>query len=496
MGSDFPRNFLFHSAISRGAAKRRATSPPRGNSERGRARRIIWRTTARGAKCARTPGAVCAETASARRGGRVGRGGWGSAGGFIRGKHGAGERVADDVGRGEAVGCDAGDAAESADGVGEAGFAVGEVYLGVVSGDDDFGVGAEAGEEHFDLGGGGVLGFVQDDEGAFQGEAAHEGEGDNLNGAASGFCHAALGFGASQQAAEGFVQGAEVGVDFLLHVAGEESQLFASGFNGGSGEDEARGFAASDGLQCGGDRQVGFADAGGSGADGQVVGANLFQIFALSGVAGREFFWGARGADAAVGGGGEVGVGVGAEGECGFVFGVTLSVAGNFGPFATLDCVHSVASLHFHPFDGALFCFAVHGFGDADLDIAGDNHAVGAGVKGAQGFGRGAGGGGGSGEAEFCSASADVHGEGAGQAGDVVVHGAAQVGQAGVVRRRQVQLHNFHWSGFFHFGFGFQDGRSPIRVRPATHSVIRTSQNSPVFAGPGKTTGRLFEARP
>ena len=226
------------------------------------------------------------------------------------------------------------------------------------------------------------------------------------------------------------------------------------------------------------------------------MGANLFQIFALSGVAGGEFFRRARGAGAAVGGGGEVGVGVRAESEGGFVFGVTLSVAGNFGPFATLDCVHSVSSLHFHPFDGALFCFAVHGFGDADLDIAGDNHAVGAGVKGAQGFGRGAGGGGGSGEAEFCSASADVHGEGAGQAGDVVVHGAAQVGQAGVVRRRQVQLHNFHWSGFFHFGFGFQDGRSPIRVRPATHSVIRTSQNSPVFAGPGKTTGRLFEARP
>ena len=394
------------------------------------------------------------------------------------------------------MGCDAGDAAESADGVGEAGFAVGEVYLGVVSGDDDFGVGAEAGEEHFDLGGGGVLGFVQNDEGAFQGEAAHECEGDNLNGAASGFCHAALGFGASQQTAEGFVQGAEVGVDFLLHVAGEESQFFASGFNGGSGEDEARGFAASDGLQSGGDRKVGFADAGGSGADGQVVGANLFQIFALSGVAGGEFFWGARGARAAVGGGGEVGVGVGAESECGFVFGVNFSVAGNFGPFATLDSVGTLHSLHFHPSDRALFCFAVHGFGDADLDIAGDNHAVGAGVEGAQGFGRGAGGGGGSGEAKLCSASADVHGEGAGQAGDVVVHGAAQVGQAGVVRRRQVQLHNLHWSGFFHFGFRFQDGRSPSRVRPATHSVIRTSQNSPVFAGPGKTTGRLFEARP
>ena len=77
------------------------------------------------------------------------------------------ERMADDVFFVEAVDGDAVDVVEDIQGVFEAGGSVAaEVCLGEVAGDDGFGLESKAGEEHFHLFDGGILCFVENDEGA------------------------------------------------------------------------------------------------------------------------------------------------------------------------------------------------------------------------------------------------------------------------------------------------------------------------------------------
>ena len=117
----------------------------------------------------------------------------------------------------------------------QAGTPPGDVDLGDVAGDDRLGVEAHAGEEHLHLLDGGVLGLVDDDEGVVEGAAAHEGQGRDLD-------HVALEelvdlFGI-EQVVEGVVERAQVGVDLLLEVAGQEAEPLA-GLDRGTGEDDA-----------------------------------------------------------------------------------------------------------------------------------------------------------------------------------------------------------------------------------------------------------------
>ncbi len=58
-----------------------------------------------------------------------------------------------------------------------------EVNLGGVSGHDELGAGAHAGEEHLELSQVGVLSLVQNDAGFVQGAAAHIRQRGNLDGA-------------------------------------------------------------------------------------------------------------------------------------------------------------------------------------------------------------------------------------------------------------------------------------------------------------------------
>ena len=58
--------------------------------------------------------------------------------------------------------------------------AVGKIDLGRISRDDAFGFGPKPSEKHKHLFCGGILTFVEDDEGSIQGAAAHIGEGSDF----------------------------------------------------------------------------------------------------------------------------------------------------------------------------------------------------------------------------------------------------------------------------------------------------------------------------
>lgn len=203
------------------------------------------------------------------------------------------ERVADDVDFLEFDHADAGHAVEGLDGFDEAGFfAVGQVDLGGVAGDDALGILAEAGQEHEHLLGGGVLGFVEDDEGVGEGAAAHVGEGGDFDDAA---VHGLLDFLHVHHVVEGVVEGAEVGEDFFLEVAGQVAEGFA-GFDGGAGEDDAGDLFGAEGVNGHGHGEEGFAGTGGADTEGEVVVLDGLEVGHLGeGFRGQGGFFGGDG---------------------------------------------------------------------------------------------------------------------------------------------------------------------------------------------------------
>ena len=153
-------------------------------------------------------------------------------------------------------------------GVLQAGYLiVGQIDLGHVAGDDDFRAKAKAGQEHFHLLPGGVLGFVQNDEAVVQGAAAHIGQRRNLNGAALLIFLEGL---RPQHIVQRVIQRPQVGVYLVLQVAGQEAQPFPR-FHRRAGEDNAVHRALPEGGYGGGDRQIGLAGTGGADADGDGV---------------------------------------------------------------------------------------------------------------------------------------------------------------------------------------------------------------------------------
>lgn len=95
-----------------------------------------------------------------------------------------------------------------------------QVDLRHVSGDDHLGIHSEAGEEHLDLVRRRVLGFVEDDDRIVQRPSAHKGEGGDLDHVV---LHIFLQLGCWDHVLQGVIQGLEVRVEFVLHLAGEES---------------------------------------------------------------------------------------------------------------------------------------------------------------------------------------------------------------------------------------------------------------------------------
>ena len=127
------------------------------------------------------------------------------------------EFVADDVGVLEVNEADALDGCEGLDRLDQARFAaMGEIDLGGIAGDDAFGFGSEAGEEHEHLFGGGVLSFVEDDEGAVESTTAHVGEGGDLE---DSLIHHLLDFFDIEHIVEGVVEGAEVRENLFLKIS-------------------------------------------------------------------------------------------------------------------------------------------------------------------------------------------------------------------------------------------------------------------------------------
>jgi hypothetical protein len=144
------------------------------------------------------------------------------------------ELVADHVDVFEVAETNAFNAVEDVESFEETGLlGVGQVGLGEVAGDDGLGVVAEAGDEHLHLFHGGVLGFVHDDEGVGEGAATHEGERSDFDDVG---LEELVDLDGVEEIVEGVVEWAEVGVNFFLEGAGEESEAFAS-FDCGTDQD-------------------------------------------------------------------------------------------------------------------------------------------------------------------------------------------------------------------------------------------------------------------
>ena len=110
-----------------------------------------------------------------------------------------------------------------------------QVYLREVAGDNDLGIPSHAGEEHADLRRGGVLCLVENDDGIAECTAAHEGERCYLDDA---LLHQVLQADGGDHILEGIIEGLEIGIYLVFHVAGQEAQLLA-GLHSGTREDDA-----------------------------------------------------------------------------------------------------------------------------------------------------------------------------------------------------------------------------------------------------------------
>ena len=159
-----------------------------------------------------------------------------------------------------------------------------QVDLSDVAGDHRPRAEAQTGEKHFHLFAGGVLGFVQDEKGVVESAAAHKGQGSHLDDAAL-----LLGrqVGRAQHVPQGVVQGAQVGVDLFLHVAGQKTQLFP-GFHGGSGEHDALDPLGRQHGQGHSHGQVSFAGARRSHGEHHFVAAQQVHVGPLRSVAGQN----------------------------------------------------------------------------------------------------------------------------------------------------------------------------------------------------------------
>ena len=101
-------------------------------------------------------------------------------------------------------------------------FVTRQIDLRGIPRDDAFRIDAEPGQKHEHLLGGGVLRFIEDDEGVVERAAPHEGERRNFDDIP---LHIPLALVVLQHVLQGVVKGAEVGSDLLFQIAGEKPEL-------------------------------------------------------------------------------------------------------------------------------------------------------------------------------------------------------------------------------------------------------------------------------
>src|SRR3954470_6069645 len=166
------------------------------------------------------------------------------------------QRVANDVGRGEPDHRDAFDPFEAANGIGEARFRrVGEIDLVGIAANHHPAAHAEAGQEHLHLQRRRVLRLVEDDEGVVERAPAHEGDRRDFDLARGDPAFDLLGW---EHVVERVVEWTQIGIDLVLHVAGEEAEPLA-GLDRRTREDQPVN-AAADQLRDGlGDGEIGLA---------------------------------------------------------------------------------------------------------------------------------------------------------------------------------------------------------------------------------------------
>ena len=156
------------------------------------------------------------------------------------------------------------------------GAPAGQVALGGVASDHHLRILAQPGQRHLHLGAGGVLGFVQDHDGARQGAAAHEGQRRHLD-------HALLAQPRrlfAQHVEQRVGQGAQIGIDLLVEVAGQKAQPLAR-LNGRPRQDDTLDAAFLQHMGGEGGSEIGLAGAGGADAEDQRVGAHQREIGSL-----------------------------------------------------------------------------------------------------------------------------------------------------------------------------------------------------------------------
>ena len=178
------------------------------------------------------------------------------------------ERMAHDVGAGEVPERDAAHAVEDARGLDEAALLPArEVDLRDVAGDHGLGAEADAGEEHLHLLGRRVLRFVEDDERVVERAAAHVRERRDLDrGALEELGHLVE----AHEVVQRVVERAQVRIDLLREIAGQEAQLLA-GFHRGPHEHDALHRVALERVDGARHREVRLARSRGSDAERDVV---------------------------------------------------------------------------------------------------------------------------------------------------------------------------------------------------------------------------------
>ena len=113
--------------------------------------------------------------------------------------------------------------------------AVGQVYLGYIARDHHLRVEAETGQKHLHLLNRGVLRLVEDNEAVVKRASAHIGEGRDFYVAALELLLEAF---SAEHIEQSVVERAQIRVNLLLQVAGQEAELLAR-FDCGAGEDYA-----------------------------------------------------------------------------------------------------------------------------------------------------------------------------------------------------------------------------------------------------------------
>ncbi|MCY1296185.1 hypothetical protein D9M70_455600 [compost metagenome] len=160
-------------------------------------------------------------------------------------------------------------------------LALGQVDLRDVAGDHRLGAEADPGQEHLHLLGRGVLRLVEDDEGVVQRAPAHIGQRRDLDHLALEHLLRAV---EAEQVIQRVVQRAQVGIDLLRQVAGQEAQALA-GFHRRARQHDALDRIALQRVDRAGHRQVGLAGAGRADAEVDVVLEDRLDVALLVGAA-------------------------------------------------------------------------------------------------------------------------------------------------------------------------------------------------------------------